>query len=305
MRNPCKAPKVALEPGVQVVHHHHPIQVDRIAHVGSVRLALEPAVHDQYAVRPLLVADKQRPGCYSTARGLPYLRRAGLPVAADERDGVLVVVDGDAGAQLLAGQATLVRMPIALGEPSVIYVGLNNPDGVAQHDPVLVAGYRGEHAVPPLEGRLVGDAAQLGRALDGDVVAHEPDEGNPDGERLSAVLEDGAREGVEPPAAAAAAPSGHPGRGGAVPPAAAGAAPRAFWVRPIGRGGLVATATHIRGLSEQQELVGDEARHEYPEGVSTSHIELSHLQVRPSGGIGDKQKSGWAFSQITCLIGNT
>lgn len=176
-------------------------------------------------------------------------------------------------------------MPVALGEVGVVDVGLVHPDGVARHDPVLVAGHRGEHAVPPLEGRLVGDAAQLGRALDGDVVAYEPDEGDPGGAGLAAVIEDGAGEG-------------------AVPPAAAGAAPRAFWVRPIGRGGLVATATHIRGLSEQQELVGDEARHECPEGVSTSHIELSHLQVRPSGGIGAKQRSGWAFSQITCLLGN-
>lgn len=33
-----------------------------------------------------------------------------------------------------------------------------------------MAGYRGELAVPPLKGRLVDDAAQLGRALDGDVV---------------------------------------------------------------------------------------------------------------------------------------
>lgn len=47
--------------------------------------------------------------------------------------------------------------------------------------PVKVAGYLGEHAVPPLEGGLVGDAARLGRALDGDVVAHESDEGDPDG----------------------------------------------------------------------------------------------------------------------------
>lgn len=49
----------------------------------------------------------------------------------------------------------------------------------------------------------MGDDAQLCRALDGDVVAHEPDEGDPDGERLLAVLEDGAGEGGEPPAAAA------------------------------------------------------------------------------------------------------
>lgn len=49
--------------------------------------------------------------------------------------------------------------------------------------------------MPSLEGRLVGDAAQLGRKLDGDAVAHEPDEGDPDGERRSAVLEDSACEG--------------------------------------------------------------------------------------------------------------
>lgn len=77
--------------------------------------------------------------------------------------------------------------------------------------------------MPPLEGGLVGDAAQLGRALDGDVVAHGPDEGDPDGERLPAVHEDGAREGGEPPAAAAAAPPRDAGGGGAVPPGSAAA----------------------------------------------------------------------------------
>ncbi len=63
----------------------------------------------------------------------------------------------------------------------------------------------------------MGDAAQLRCALDGEVVAHEPDEGDPGGERLAAVLEYGAREGVEPPAAAAAAPPRDAGGGGAVP----------------------------------------------------------------------------------------
>ena len=224
-----------------------------------------------------------------------------------------MVVDGDAGAQLLAGQATLARMPIALVEPSVIYVGLNNPDGVAQHDPVLVGGYRGEHAVPPLERRLVGDAAQLGRAIDGDVVAHELDEGDAGGERLTAVLEDGAGEGGEPPVAAAAAPSGHPGSGEAVPTAAAGAAPRVFRVRPIGRCGLgeradvdlVATAPLVDGLSELQELVDGQARHERSKGVRFSHIDLSHPPERPSRGIVTKQRSGWAHGQILCLAGKS
>ena len=100
-------------------------------------------------------------------------------MAADDRGGILVDVDGDAGAQLLEGQAALARLSVAHGEVGVVDVGLVHPDDAAQHDPVQVAGYRGEHAVPPLEGRLVGDAAQLGRALDGDVVAHEPDEGDP------------------------------------------------------------------------------------------------------------------------------
>lgn len=54
--------------------------------------------------------------------------------------------------------------------------------------------------MPPLECGLVGDAARLGRTLDGNVAAHEPDEGDPDGERLSAMIEDGAGGGGEPPA---------------------------------------------------------------------------------------------------------
>ena len=116
-------------------------------------------------------------------------------MAADDRNGVLVNVDGDTDAQLLAGQAALAGLPVALGEVGVVDVGLVHPDGVAQHDPVLVAGYRGEYAVTPLEGRLVGDAAQLGRALDGDVVAHEPDAGDPGSEGLSAVFEDGSQWG--------------------------------------------------------------------------------------------------------------
>ena len=192
-------------------------------------------------------------------------------------------------------------------------VGLVSPDGVAPRYPVPVAGYRGEHAVPPLEGRLVGDAAQLGRALDGDVVAHGPDEGDPGGERLAAVLEGGAGEGGEPPAAAAAAPPRDPGRCQPVPPCAARAALRAPWVRPIGRGGfgeradadLVAAAPLVDCLSEQQELVGGQARHERSEGVRSSHMDLSHPPERPPGGIVAKQRSGWALGQILCLAGKS
>lgn len=64
-------------------------------------------------------------------------------MAAGDRVCVLVDVDGDVDAQLLAGEAALPGLPVALGEVGVVDVGLVNPDGVAQHDPVPVAGYRG------------------------------------------------------------------------------------------------------------------------------------------------------------------
>lgn len=54
-RHPREAPEAALEPGAQVVHHLHSLQVDRVVDVCPVRLALEPAVPDQHAVRPLEV----------------------------------------------------------------------------------------------------------------------------------------------------------------------------------------------------------------------------------------------------------
>lgn len=151
---------------------------------------------------------------------------------------------------------------VTLGGVCVVDVGLVNPEGVTQYKPVLVAGYRGERAAPPLEARLVADAAQLGRALDKDVVPHESNESDPDREHLSAVLKDGAREEGEPPAAAA----------------------RLF-----------------DGFSVQQELVGGEARHERPEGACLSHMDLSHLPERPPGGIVAKQRSGLALGQIHCL----
>ena len=90
-------------------------------------------------------------------------------------------------------------------------------------------------------------------------------------------------------------------------------APRALRVRPIGRGGLgqradadlVAAAPLVDGFSEQQELVGGEARHERPEGVRSSHMDLSHPPERPPGGIVAKQRSGWALGQILCLAGKS
>ena len=157
----------------------------------------------------------------------------------------------------------------------------------------------------------MGDASQLGRALDGHVVAHEPDEGDPDGERLAAALEDVAREGGEPPAAGAAAPSRDAGGGGAVPPGAAGAAPRALRLGSIGLRGLgqrahanlIATASLVDGFSEQQELVGGEARLKRPEGVRSSHMDLSHPPERQPGGIGAKQRFGRCSGKFFVWLG--
>lgn len=176
-------------------------------------------------------------------------------------------------------------------------------------DPVLVAGHRGEHAEPPLEGRLASDTAQLSRALDGDVAAHEPDEEDPGGERFAAVREDGAGERGEPSAAAAAAPPRDAGRDEPVPPCAAVAAFRAPRVEPVGRGGLgesadadlVAAVPLVDGFSEQWELVGGQVRRERPKGVRSSHMDLSHPPERPPGGIVAKQRSGWTLGRVFCL----
>lgn len=106
------------------------------------------------------------------------------------------------------------------------------------------------------------------------------------------MFEDGAREGVEPPTAAAAAPLRNADSDRAVPPGAASASPRAFLVRSIGCCGLgeradadlVAAAPLVDSFSEQQELVGGEARLKRPEGVRSSHIDLSHPPERPPRG---------------------
>ena len=102
-RHPREAPKVALEPRAQVVRHLHPLQVDRVVHVGPVCLALDPAVPDQRVVRILQVVHGQRPRQPSAAHGLPCARRAGLPVAANDHDRVLMDIDGDSDARLFTG----------------------------------------------------------------------------------------------------------------------------------------------------------------------------------------------------------
>lgn len=94
------------------------------------------------------------------------------------------------------------------------------------------------------------------------------------------------------------------------PPGAALRAPR---VRPVGRGGLggcahadlLAAAPLVYGFPEWQELVGGVARHERPEVVLSSHMDLPHLLERPPGGIVATQRFGWALGQILRLAGQS
>lgn len=133
------------------------------------------------------------------------------------------------------------------------------------------------------------------------------------GSGVQAVFEDGAREGVEPPTAAAAAPLRNADSDRAVPPGAESAAPRAFLVRSIGCCGLgeradtdlVAAVPLVDVFSEHQEVVGGQARHERPKGVRASHMDLPHPSERPPGGIVAKQKTRWALGQILCLAGKS
>lgn len=66
-----------------------------------------------------------------------------------------------------------------------------------------------------------------------------------------------------------------------------------------------ALGLEITQSSEQQELVNGQARHECPEGIRSSHIDLSHPPERPPGGIVAKQISEWALGQILCLAGKS
>ena len=66
-----------------------------------------------------------------------------------------------------------------------------------------------------------------------------------------------------------------------------------------------ATAPIVDGLPEQQELADDKTRHERPEGVRSSRMDLSRPPERPPGGIVTKQRSGWALGQILRLAGKS
>lgn len=114
------------------------------------------------------------------------------------------------------------------------------------------------------------------------------------------------------PCRSAAVPSRYLGRDRPVPSGAVRAALLVHRVRQISRGvlggladtDLIAAAPLVDGLSEQQELVGGEDRHKLPEGVLSSHIDLSHAPDPPEGFV-TKHRFVWALGQILCLAGKS
>lgn len=148
--------------------------------------------------------------------------------------------------------------------------------------------FHGKASLGQLEGSFVGNAAQLCRALDRDVVAHEPDERDPGGGRLAASLEDGAGEGGEPSAAAAAAPPRDAGRSG---------------LGERADTDLVAAAPLADGFSEQQELVGGQAHHDRPKGVRSS---LWICPIRPNAhpeGLSPNKDPGGRSGKFSVWLG--
>lgn len=88
-RHTREAPQVALQSGAQVVHHLHPLQVDRVVGVGPVRLALVPAFPDQRVVRPLVVVDQQRRGAILPLMVSLTRTELGLPLPQTTATGFL------------------------------------------------------------------------------------------------------------------------------------------------------------------------------------------------------------------------
>ena len=255
-------PQVSLEPRAQVVDHLHGVEVGGVGGVGLVGLRAALPVGDHAVVGALLVVHDGAALREVGAQGLLDPLRRRLAVAADHGDWVLGGVDGDRDAQLLLGEAALSGLAVALGEVRVVDVDLVDPHAIPEHDAVLVAAHRREHAVAPLEGGLVGDAAQLGRRVDRYVPRHELDEANPRREVLLPVFEDGPGEGGEALPAGPAAES--------LPPSwrlavfgGRGPAPRTGRLRAIGGSGLVegrvadlgAAPPGLDGSLQSRELV--------------------------------------------------
>lgn len=302
-----EAPQVALDQRAEAVHHLHALEVLRVAHVGLVRLVGQPRLPDEDAVRLLPVVDHVGPRRDMREHPLLHAPRRRLPVADDDRDRVLVHVDGDGDADLLLGEAALARLAVAVREVGVVDVGLVQPERVPEHDFVLVAVDGCEGAVAPLEGGLVGDAAQLGGGVERHVEPHHVDEAHPGRHVILGMLEDGAGQRVEPAPAGAALEPLQPGVGESVPAGVREPAPGARRVRTVDGGGLGEGAEAVPfpalslgyGGGEASELAGVERRHEALVGVRAGHGGILSAQMPTRQDVA-KQRTRWAPGHVLC-----
>ena len=279
-RHAREPPEVSLEPGAEVVHHGHPLQVDRVVDVGPVRLLGAARLADQRAVRPLPVVDDQAPLGDMPVERCQYPGRAGLSAAVDHGDRVLAHVYGDRYADLLAGQPALPRKAVPKMQVGVVHVDLVNPDQVAQGDAVLMAVDGGHHAVAPLPCRLVGYAQLLGHGVEGHVEPHEADEAAPGRHVGFGPFQHRAGERGEPGPAGAAAPALDPSGGPPVPEGRGRAAGGAGGGGTVEVGGLgegaeavlLAAAPLADGPAEELEVPPVERRDGVREGAVSVHL---------------------------------
>ena len=137
-RHPREAPKVALEPGARVVHHLHPLRVDRVVDVRPVHLAVETSLPDQHAEGMLEIMDEQRPESrpVTAAAGRmhgQYLRcggigphggppaRASCGTSTSRRRGARAALIWGSAGSLAAMALTLERRPRQSARPGKPY----------------------------------------------------------------------------------------------------------------------------------------------------------------------------------------
>lgn len=302
-RHAREPPEVPLGPGAEVVHHGHPLQVDRVVDVGPVRLLGAARLADQRAVRPLPVVDDQAPLGDMPAERPQHPRRAGLSAAAYHGDRVLVHVYGDRYADLLAGQPALPRHAVPQVQVGVVHVGLVYPDQVAQDDAVLVAVDGGHHAVAPLPCRLVGYAQLLGHGVEWHVEPHEADEAAPGRHVGLGPLQHRAGERGEPGPAGAATPTLDPSGCPPVPEGRGRAAGGADRVGAVEVGGLgegaeavpLAAAPLVDGPAEELEVPLVERRDGVREGAVSVHLGVPvRSGAHPAGLSPNKSRVGSA-----------
>lgn len=160
-------------------------------------------------------------------------------MTADHGDDVLEGADGDSDVDLALGQTPLLDEVGAAHDVGADEAELVDLDAAAQHEPVLAAVDRGEHAAAPFESGLVPDPADPGDEVDRRVAAHARDKALPGRELLLAVFEHrpgerragGSADRTEPALVAGGSPP--------VPRAAGKPARRARRVRPPESHGLV------------------------------------------------------------------